>query len=76
MEEIKIERLDNYNALLENNDFKEIHKALEEKIIKIALKEKYKRIQFGTIADFYNKKLNNGKIVPLTTMTLARLLKR
>lgn len=73
---VEIERLANYKSLMDSNkNFRELHKKIEEKVIRLAEKEGYKRIQFGTIADFWQYKGSGGKMLRLTTMTLARLLK-
>lgn len=74
---MKIERFENYKALMkEDEKFRKLHEKLEQIVIKVAEKKGYKRIQFGTIGDFYLHKKLNGRIVTLTTMTLARILKR
>ena len=73
-DDVKIQRLENYKALLaEDEKFRETHTELEKKIAEVAKKNGYRRIVFGTIADFHEKRISG---VPITAMTLVRVLKR
>ena len=73
---VKIVRLENYKYYLENDErFREIHEKLEGKVVELAKKKGYKRVEFGTLGDYAGKSLC-GHVILLTTMTLARLLKR
>ena len=54
--------------------FKKSYAALMKKLIR---QKKYKRVQIGTFGDFYCKGCTGKQMwVPLTTMHVARLLKR
>lgn len=71
---VKIQRLENYRALLAGDEkFRETHTEIEKKIAEVAKKNGYRRVVFGTIADFHEKRISG---VPITAMTLVRVLKR
>lgn len=73
---VQIDYLTDWDNRFVSKDMKGLLQGYGKQIAPIAAKKGYKRVQIGSLGDMSYFGLTSGRFVPLSTMFVARFLKR